>query len=363
VQHPLTVLVVDDAATFRKILSDVVDTIPDTRLLGTAPNGKVALSKLAQSSVDVVLMDIEMPVMEGMETLRIIRDAYPDTEVIIISGTTKGNADVVIEALEAGALDFIAKSQNGNLEANANSLREQLVPLFKTTRSKHNLRHGNIPEENKDAQNRDSKKHGQQPHPTVDLIAIAVSTGGPTALHEIIPKLPEDLGVPILVIQHMPAVFTGSFAKSLNTTSKLQVKEAEDGESVLENTVYIAPGGQHMVVQRDAAAITQSPLGIRIGLNEDPPENSCRPSADVLFRSLANIYGKNVLTLILTGMGCDGAQGTQALKEAGGYCITQSEQSCIVYGMPRAVTDMGLADEAIDLAEIADRIISLVKKQ
>jgi len=191
----------------------------------------------------------------------------------------------------------------------------------------------------------------------IDVVGIGVSTGGPNALAELIPRLPADLPVPILLVQHMPPVFTASLAEHLDQKSGLSVREARDGEQVLPGRVYIAPGGRHMVVRRLPDA--EHPI---VGLNENPPENSCRPSVDVLFRSMAAQYDGNMLAVVMTGMGNDGCEGVRAMKRRGCLCLTQSEASCIVYGMPLSVDEAGLSDEQVPLDRLADRIVHLVRK-
>jgi two-component system chemotaxis response regulator CheB len=194
----------------------------------------------------------------------------------------------------------------------------------------------------------------------IDVIGIGVSTGGPNALAELIPRLPEDLPVPVLLVQHMPPLFTASLAEQLANRSALKVREARDGEPILPGTVLIAPGGKHMVVRR-RGDVEGASMAI-VGLNENPPENSCRPSVDVLYRSKAAQYDGNMLAVIMTGMGSDGCEGVRAMKRRGCHCITQSEATCVVYGMPLAVDEAGLSDEQVPLAQMAQRITTLVRK-
>lgn len=380
----LQVLVVDDTITYRSILSKILANIPEVTNTVTASNGKIALDKLEATRFDLVLLDIEMPEMDGLECLTHIKKRFPDTTVVMVSGMNRSSADVTIQALQSGALDFIPKPDGSSIDDNTRELQAKLTQVMKTFIIKRNLKSttrltsstvsptsasSSAPtltplSTNKQAAGTSplfSKPAPQPiqvaPLPTrFDVLTIGVSTGGPNALNELIPALPADLNVPIFLVQHMPPFFTASLAQSLQKRSQLSVKEAEDQEEAKPNTVYIAPGGRHMAIKRHADG------RIFIELNDDPPENSCRPAVDVLFRSVAKVYGKNILSLIMTGMGNDGAKGVKVLKEHGCYSLTQSESSCVVYGMPRAVDEIHLSDESLDLATIAGRVTELIKK-
>lgn len=352
---PLNVLIVDDTITYRSILTRVVEEIPNARVVGTANNGKVALSKLGMSSIDLVLLDIEMPELDGLETLKIINRTLPQVGVVMVSGMSRSSADITIRALEMGALDFISKPDGDNPNESKQELHRKLSHVFRHFQMKRGASSKGTPSVLPVQPKPPSVEAPSVPSSHFDVLAIGVSTGGPNALSELIPALPEDLGVPILLVQHMPPVFTESLANSLNRKSKVAVKEATHGEAVMANTVYIAPGGKHMALVRENNTV-------KIVINEDPPENSCRPAVDVLFRSVSRIYGKNVLSVIMTGMGSDGALGVKALKQTGCYSLIQSEKTCVVYGMPKAVAEMKLADESIDLGKMAERITHLIKK-
>ncbi|MDX2083889.1 MAG: chemotaxis response regulator protein-glutamate methylesterase [Candidatus Melainabacteria bacterium] len=350
-QGILKILIVDDSITYRSILASVLNTISNVSVIATAANGKSALVKLSQNEIDLVLLDIEMPEMNGLETLQAISEKYPHIGVVMVSGISRHSADITIQALEAGAIDFISKPDHEEIETNIESLRKRLIPIFKNFENNRSTSKNNsAPTTNADFGAKPKATPSYKPG-KVDVIVIGVSTGGPNALNEFIPKLPGDLGTPILLVQHMPAVFTASLASSLDKKSALKVKEAEAGELIHSNTVYIAPGGKHMLIRAQ-----------RIDLTDDPPENSCRPAVDVLFRSVAQAYGSRILAVIMTGMGNDGAEGVRSIKnKPGNYCITQSAESCIVYGMPRAVDQLGLSDENVPLDELAERIVSLAK--
>ncbi len=354
--NPIKTLVVDDSVTYRMIMSNVVKSIPGAELCGTAANGRIALDMLHQNPVELVLMDIEMPVMGGMETLQTILRDFPKTSVILISGANRDHADLTIRALEAGALDFISKPDEGSMTNNMDTLRTRLSNVMQAFRSKRILPRSITPNRSAIAVTPATAEPPIRTASSIpsrfDVITIGISTGGPNALTELIPALPANIGVPILIVQHMPPIFTASLASSLDRKSALLVKEAEAGERVQPNTVYIAPGGQHMTVSTDFC----------IGLNSDPPENSCRPAVDVLFRSVGQAYKRNILALVMTGMGRDGASGVEVLKKTTNcYCITQSEQSCTVYGMPRSVDELGLSDERVDLSQLSTRIQTLLK--
>ncbi len=370
VDEPLRVLVVDDTVIYRRVVSDVVNEIEDAVLVGTAAHGRLALTKLEHNPVDLVLLDVEMPEMDGLATLSVIREKYPDVGVVMVSGANENAARNTVTALERGALDFIKKPDAGSAEAGRRQLVEQLKPLMRVIRMRRNLRgNATATEEAKATTQRKPaaappppppKPERSAPTPTqFDVLVVGVSTGGPNALAEFIPMLPADIGVPVLLVQHMPPLFTASLADHLNKKSKLTVCEASEEEAVLPNRVYIAPGGKHMVVRASGEGKTK---GFHIGLNMNPPENSCRPSVDVLFRSAAAQYGGNILAVVLTGMGADGREGVRVMKRCGCYCITQDEASCVVYGMPQAVAAAGLSDEQVPLNQIAQRVLRKLRK-
>ena len=371
----LRVLIVDDTVVYRRILSDVVEAMADVNLVGTAPHGRLAIARLEQTPADLVLLDVEMPEMNGLEALKEIRRRFPDTSVVMISGANLSSAEITLRCLELGALDFLRKPEGTDAEASRNELKEKLRPLLRHVQTRINLRQGNTdritpaprlhpdPPPHQAAPSQQPPRLGRMaPAPgRIDVVGIGVSTGGPNALAELIPRLPADFPVPILLVQHMPPLFTASLAEHLDQKSKVSVREARDGEPVLPGRVYLAPGGKHMVVRRLPNPETGDSAPI-IGLNENPLENSCRPSVDVLFRSLAAQYDGNMLAVVMTGMGTDGCEGVRAMKRRGCLCLTQSEASCIVYGMPLSVDEANLSDEQVPLDRLADRITSLVRK-
>jgi two-component system chemotaxis response regulator CheB len=361
----LKVMIVDDTITYRSILRSVMEGIPEAQVVETAPNGKSALLKLNTTPVDLILLDIEMPEMDGLETLAVLKSNHPEIGVIMVSGTNRSSADSTIKALQLGALDFISKPEEEGIGHSKAELLLKLQPVIRHFSERREVRLSKInslsPEKITSTKSPISSHTLPRVTPKTlknkfEVLVIGISTGGPNALTELLPALPADLGVPVLIVQHMPPVFTESLAKSLNQKSKLNVKEAAQAEAVVANTVYIAPGGKHMVVFRQNDQV-------KIILNEDPPENSCRPAVDVLFRSVAKTYGSSVLSVIMTGMGSDGALGVKFLKQTGCYSLTQSEETCVVYGMPKAVQDLKLADESIPLPQLADRIVALIRAE
>jgi two-component system chemotaxis response regulator CheB len=368
-EENIRVMVVDDTAVYRHILSEVIGSIPGVILAGTAPNGRIALDKMKLKPVDLLLLDVEMPVLNGLQTLEIVSKENPNIGVVIVSGINKSAASLTITALEKGAIDFIPKPEGSDMEASRRELTENVrkaIQLF----TMRKLRDRGIkpdrpaprtPREPVRAKAPDSVAISPGKHTvpeTIKVVAIGISTGGPEALGKVIPRLPSDLGVPVLIVQHMPPVFTASLAASLAKKSKLRVMEAAEGQSILPNEVLIAPGGKHMVVRQTNSA---SEGALCIGLNDNPPENNCRPAVDVLFRSVAANYGQNILAVVMTGMGSDGCKGVQVMRRRGAYCIVQDEATSVVYGMPRAVCEAGLSDESHPLDQIAGRIESLVK--
>jgi len=351
------VLVVDDTVLYRKILSEAVKGVPDATVTATAASGAIALRKMAHQPVDAVLLDIFMPDMDGVETLTHIRERFPDVPVIMVSGATTRDAAITIKALELGALDFIPKPKSASPSEAIAELSAVLRPLLRQVQIRllaHAVRWG--------------EPSGEPPSEAVGaahfaplpsrfrIVLIAVSTGGPNALAQVLPALPAAFPAPILVVQHMPAVFTKSLAEHLGARTRLAVREAVEGDLVEAGTILIAQGGKHMILRRGQGPVET----FRVGMNLSPPVNSCRPSADVLFRSAAATLQGKILAVVLTGMGDDGAHGVAAMKRRGCYCIAQTEDTCVVYGMPRAVVEAGLADEVLPLSRIAGRITSLV---
>lgn len=366
----LRILIVDDTVTYRQILAKIVSGFDGVELAGTAPNGRIALGKVALNPPDLVLLDAFMPEMDGLETLKALKDGYPQVDVVMLSGMDHETASLTVKALEAGALDFIPKPRKSEAAENAAELRSALSRLIPVARSHKYARQvhslsGSKPVRPVTPAARAAPEPQPPPAPAsrprspktrIDVVAIGVSTGGPNALQEIIPRLAADFPVPILAVQHMPPMFTASLADRLNAVSAVQVKEGAEGEFVRPGVMYLARGGRHLVARRAAGGT------VVLGLNDGPPVNSCRPAADVLLRSLGMVYEGRVLSVILTGMGNDGLAGVTALARRGGYALAQDRASSVVWGMPGAVVEAGRADEVVPLALMADRITRLVSR-
>ena len=343
----LKVLIVDDMVIYRKILSDVVSRLDDMEVAGVASHGAMALKKMESTHVDIVFLDVFMPVMDGLETLKEIRKKFPHTQVIMISGVASKDAGIVLKALENGALDFIPKPGGNAFDENVSILEEAIGRIAKIVKLRQMTRGAGAPAATP-APAKPAHDAAYAPIPkNFSILAVGVSTGGPAALKEFIPHIPADFPIPIVMVQHMPALFTKSLAQMLNNISKVKVVEASNGETVERGKVLLAPGGKHLVLKRKNGKVIAK-------LDNGQPENGCKPAVDVLFRSVAECYGQNgIMALVLTGMGSDGAEGVKVMKKKGCYCITQSEKSCLIYGMPRAVDEFGLSDSQVDLKSIA----------
>jgi two-component system chemotaxis response regulator CheB len=351
----IRVLVVDDAVVVRRMVSDVITADPALEVAGTAANGRIALAKISQVNPDVVTLDVEMPDMDGLETLAAIRKKYPLLPVIMFSTVTMRGAATTIDALTLGANDYVTKPANvGSVTEALQCLRDQLIPKLKLWCSRAS-RVDSIPLRpgGSFAYVTPPRKGGPQ-SPLVQIVAIGVSTGGPNALSTLLPKLPSDFPVPIVIVQHMPPVFTHLLAERLGAQSALKVSEGVHGAEVRPGHAHVAPGDFHMVVKRDG-------LRSRIQTNKEPPANSCRPAVDVLFRSVVDSYGSSALGVILTGMGQDGLRGCELLREAGGQIVVQDEATSVVWGMPGFVARAGLADKVLPLNDIAGEIVRRVR--
>ena len=366
--HPrIRVLVVDDSVVIRKILSDALRNDPEIEVIGTASNGLIALQRIAQLSPDIVTLDIEMPEMDGIATLREIKRQFPRTRVIMCSTLTERGASITIEALSLGADDYLTKS-SGQSGVNAmENLHGQLIPKVKQFFHRETGPASSRPGPGlRQVAGRELTAVRTLARPTTvrpvsnalprtrqgppKAVAIGVSTGGPNALAEVIPMLPKDFPLPVFVVQHMPPMFTRLLAERLQSQSKVKVVEAQEGMRVTAGYVYIAPGDYHMVLAKTGGSVL-------IHLNQGPMENSCRPAVDVLFRSVGEVYGGATISAILTGMGQDGLRGVEQLRALGGYVIAQDEASSVVWGMPGFVARAGLADVVCDLKQVTPEIV------
>lgn len=348
----VTVLVVDDSAFMRSALSSMLSSDPGVTVVGTARDGVEAVEKVLALKPDVVTMDVEMPKMDGLSALKIIMERCPVPVIMVSSLTTEG-ARITIEALEMGAADFIPKNLS-DLSINVMKLREVLTEKVRHIGAKGHCRRSFA----RAVVRKEGPPLSCPPRTTGDrrigVVAIGTSTGGPKALQEIIPKLPGDFPVPIVIAQHMPPNFTGPFAERLNQLSRLEVREAREGDLLKPGLALIAPGRGHMRVRR------QRVIETAVSISETKDDFIYRPSVDAMMLSVAECYPGRALGVILTGMGSDGAKGLAALKRTGGRVIAQDEASCVVYGMPKAAVDAGLADKVVPVEEIAGEIVNAV---
>ncbi len=349
----IRVLIVDDSTVIRRLLTDALSSDPAIEVAGTAANGKIALAKIPQLNPDVITLDMEMPEMDGITTLVELRKLYPKLPVIMFSTLTQRGAEATLDALSKGANDYVTKPANvGSVTAAIQTVKAELCPKIKvfcpwaTTVAPTALPPRTVVARSGVAPKLDFTNVRKQ---RIDAVAIGVSTGGPNALQAVIPNLPASLPVPVFIVQHMPPIFTKHLAERLNQLSPLKVCEAKAGEHVAAGGVWLAPGDYHMTLRREGTQV-------RTALDQGTPENSCRPAVDVLFRSVASVYGGNVLAVVLTGMGQDGARGCRDIRSIGGRTIAQDEATSVVWGMPSAVVNAGEADKVLPLNRIAEEI-------
>jgi two-component system chemotaxis response regulator CheB len=340
-RRPIRVLVVDDSAFVRQALARMLGSEPDIQVVGLAADGLEGVEKARTLHPDVITLDLQMPRMGGLEALERIMSESP-VPVLLLSSLTRQGAEVTLRGLDLGALDFVDKSSvqgNMNLLTLAEELRAKVRALATAAPRRREARPG--PEPVASAE------------PRVEVVVIGTSTGGPPALQTIIPRLPKDLRAAVLIVQHMPLGFTRSLAERLDARSPLPVQEAEEGQPVEPGRVLIAPAGRHMKVRKRAHSI-------KVVLDEEPRAALHRPSADVLMASAAKAYGSRVMGVVLTGMGADGVEGLRAIRDAGGRTLAESEETCIIYGMPKAAVEAGVVDRSVPLGRVADEILTAV---
>jgi two-component system, chemotaxis family, protein-glutamate methylesterase/glutaminase len=351
----IRVLVVDDSAFMRKAITIMLESDPNIKVIDTARNGADGVQKVLDLKPDLVTMDIEMPQMDGLTALRKIMDSQP-TPVMMISSLTNEGAKVTLDALEMGAVDFIPK-QLSYVSLDIVKIKETLLQKIKVIHSRRRTLMANY------SLHKRSSKSGKTLlapgtiksvkksliRKSMDIVAIGTSTGGPPALQKVIPHLPSAMPVGILIVQHMPPHFTRSLAERLNGLSSLHVKEAEHGEPVTAGVAYIAPGDKHMTVRKWGKTS-------EVQLSDEPSNTLHKPSVDVMMDSIATVYQGRSLGVIMTGMGSDGVNGLRKIKSLGGKIIAQNENSCVVYGMPRAAVDEGLVDKIVPVQNIASEI-------
>ena len=396
----MRVVVADDSALFRRLITTVLASLPEVEVVGQAANGKQALQRVHELTPDLLTLDMEMPELNGLEVLDALQKSGENVAVLIISAFTHQGGRLTIQALQKGAFDFITKPDLSGLDQIREALRAELAPRLKAQSLRFKVR--NILRNSTAAapiHPAASPVHPAPIHPAAspihpaaspvhpaappiraasptwmtslegintrmnrlagtikpEMVLIGVSTGGPNALAGLLPALPGDLGVPVLIVQHMPPLFTQSLAENLTAKCALQVCEAAHGENLEPNTVYIAPGGRQMRLAPGDGGRKM------IQITDDPPENNCRPSVDYLFRSVANQFSGRAMAVILTGMGSDGMLGLRLLKRHGCFVIAQDEPSCVVYGMPKAAVDAGVVDVVLPLEAIAGRIVAAIQ--
>ena len=344
-------LVVDDSVIIRRLVTHALGEDPGVEVVGSAANGLIALKMIPLVNPDAITLDIEMPEMDGLETLRQIRKSYPDLVVIMFSTLSERGAAVTIEALSLGANDYVTKASNsGSLDQSMARLRGELVPKIKQFFQLESEQAKVLaPRPVLSTPSFVPRPPAGRTSRRCEAVAIGVSTGGPTALAQLVPMLPADFRQPIFIVQHMPPIFTRLLAERLQTLTKLRVREATHGMLVEGHNIYIAPGDFHMRVIKKGATYV-------IALDQSEPENSCRPAVDVMFRSVADVYGGGVMSVILTGMGQDGLRGIERLRAVGSYVVAQDEASSVVWGMPGAVVNAGLADSVVDLRCVVQEI-------
>ncbi len=354
------VLVVDDAVIVRNRVSKILSTVPEIEAVSVAASGKIALLKIPQVHPDIIILDVEMPEMNGLETLVEIRRHYPKLPVIMFSASTVLGAATTLDALMLGANDYATKPSNlTSIEAANHHILTELVPKIKVLSAEYKIQGNKAPDNSSKippllppTQHSLISTH-YSALTTIDIVAIGVSTGGPNALAEILPKIPANFPAAILIVQHMPPMFTKLMAERLASKCQIPVAEAISGTTVKPGHIWIAPGDFHLEVLRLEDTV-------KLITNQAPPENSCRPAVDVLFRSVAKIYGNKSLAVVLTGMGKDGLQGAEHIRACGGHIFVQDQASSVVWGMPGFIANAGLAESILPISKMADAILQLV---
>ncbi|HJV31526.1 MAG TPA: chemotaxis response regulator protein-glutamate methylesterase [Bacillales bacterium] len=355
----IKVLVADDSAFMRKLIQDILSASDQIEIVGTARNGEDAVKKIKDLKPDVVTMDIEMPILNGIDALKIIMKETP-VPVVMLSSTTQIGAENTLLAIQYGAVDFIAKP-SGPISLDLEKIRDVIVEKV-ISASKANLKRltNNLADKNLFTSSLENcskiklKSKNTWEKTSKKIICIGTSTGGPRALQAVLSKIPGDINAPLLIVQHMPAGFTRSLASRLDSLSKLHVKEAVDGETLINGTAYIAPGGYHLTIKNRSA-------GLFIQLDQSPPRNGHRPSVDVMFESVSFIHEYAKIAVVMTGMGADGSKGLIQLQKFGKLkAIAESAETSIVYGMPKAAISTNLVDEVQNVEDIAKTILKYV---
>ena len=352
----LRILVVDDTAIYRMIVRDLLSDMDGVEVVGTAANGKIAIDMIQQVKPDLLTLDLEMPEVDGLGVLKHIQETGQSVGAIMLSAFTADGAETTVNALEHGAFDFVLKPSGAGPDESMKMLRADLFPkieaFLRSRRSVVPARAAVVPHPAPPAKVR---AHSPlRPPAAPELVVIGISTGGPQALNVLMPMLPANFPLPILIVQHMPPMFTKSLADGLNSRCALSIREATDGDSITPGMALIAPGGKQMKTVREGARLI-------IRITDDEPVNNCKPSVDFLFDSVAKIFGGNTLAMIMTGMGHDGTAGCRKLHGLGATILAQDEASCVVYGMPKKPVDEGLVDAVLPLSDLAGAIVQRVR--
>lgn len=350
----IRVLVVDDSAVMRRVISTALAKDPQIEIAGTAHHGRAALEALAILRPDVMTLDVEMPEMDGLAALREVRKTHPRLPVIMFSSLTHRGAQATILALTAGASDYVGKPADlANLPEAFRCLELELLPKVKMFGEQVLSRRAAALQPPAPGP-ASFAATGRIRRGTMEAVCLGISTGGPMALVQLFAAWTEPLAVPVFIVQHMPPMFTSLLAQRLTSAGVMDVQEARDGDLVEAGRAYLAPGGRHLEVVRTNGVA-------RLRVTDDPPENSCRPAVDVLFRSAAQVYGGGLLGVVLTGMGSDGLRGCLAIRERGGSILAQDEASSVVWGMPGAVVNAGLADAVLPLADLPAELLRVTR--
>jgi len=352
-EPPIRVLVVDDTIVYRKLVTEALEAIPGVEVVGTAANGKIALAKAQNLRPDLMTLDLEMPVVDGLEVLRRLPEVCPDTAAIMVSTLTQRGGALTMQALELGAFDFVPKPQEASAKVNRAVLVQELKRKIEAFRARRALRTRPAPRAARRVSRRVAPARAPARWEGADVVAVGVSTGGPNALGRLLPGIPKGFRAPVLVVQHMPAMFTASLAESLDRKCPLEVREARDGERLEPGRILIAPGGLHMKVVAGVDGLSRI-----VRLTRDPPEHAVRPSVDYLFRSVAHLFAGRAVGVIMTGMGRDGTEGLEQMKRNGCRTLVQDEATSVVWGMPGCAVEAGVVDRVVPLDRLADAIVA-----
>jgi len=365
--------VVDDSTLFRRVMTEALAGIPGVEVVGSASNGRLAMQRIRELKPDLLTLDLEMPEMDGLAVLDALKQGGEAVSVIVVSALTKRGGQLTLRALDKGAFDFITKPDTSGAAQSLELLRAELAPRIGVLARKLEIRSilraktgASVPPppppsatpSTPNLHDVGTRMARLATPGKPEIILIGVSTGGPSALGHLLPEIPKGLGVPLLIVQHMPPGFTQTLAETLDAKCAIHVREATDGESPEPDIAYIAPGGRHMRLKPGPAP----EMNKIINITDDPPENNCRPSVDYLFRSAATYYPGQSMALIMTGMGNDGTLGLRLLKRGGCTVIAQDEASCVVYGMPKAAVEAGVVDSVVPLDAMAGRVATIIRR-